>query len=70
MNCDEKTIWTFACGMLDGYLGRSRARLLWIARDGAVVSERTLSKLRSGERGARYAYEQFIAKGGAEDSGG
>lgn len=43
--------------------GRSSARTLWLDRDGQVVSERSLSKLRNGERGAGYAYRRLRAAG-------
>lgn len=45
------------------YLGRSKPRYLHLGPDGQVVSERALSKLRRGDRGAAYAYEQLRAKG-------
>ena len=45
------------------YVGRSASRTLLIANNGTVVSERSLSKLRNGERGAGYAYEQLRALG-------
>lgn len=42
------------------YRGRGRARTLLVARrTGQVVSERTLSKLRSGDRGREYALRQL-----------
>lgn len=45
------------------YFGRSRARTLLLDPRGCVVSERALSKLRGGERGADYAYRQLLAAG-------
>lgn len=45
------------------YFGRSRGQHLVIARDGRVLSARTLSKLRNGERGADGAYRQLLAMG-------
>lgn len=45
------------------YLGRGCARNHWLTREGAVVSQRALSKLRNGERGAAYAYEFLVANG-------
>lgn len=45
------------------YLGRSSARTLVLARDGRCINERTLSKLRNGERGAAYAERQMVAMG-------
>jgi hypothetical protein len=38
------------------YLGRTKPRRLWLAPDGTTISERALSKLRSGDRGATYTY--------------
>lgn len=45
------------------YLGRGRARTLLLDPRGRVVSERALSKVRRGERGADYAYRQLLAAG-------
>lgn len=45
------------------FLGRSSARTLTLARDGRSISERTLSKLRAGERGAAYAERQLVEMG-------
>lgn len=45
------------------YVGRGRKRRLVLAPDGRIVSERALSKLRNGERGEVYAYEQLIGLG-------
>lgn len=44
-------------------LGRGKPRVLILAPTGEVVSERTLSKLRRGERGEAYAYEQLVRWG-------
>lgn len=41
------------------YRGRGSKRTLTYAPDGAVISQRALSKIRLGERGAGYAYEQL-----------
>lgn len=38
------------------YLGRSTPRTLILAPDGTILSERALSKLRTGDRGADYTY--------------
>lgn len=45
------------------HVGRSKARYLVFDRAGRVVSERALAKLRSGDRGAGYVYEQLRAAG-------
>ncbi|WP_109015704.1 Mom family adenine methylcarbamoylation protein [Novimethylophilus kurashikiensis] len=45
------------------YHGRSSARTHIIARDGRVVSERSLSKIRLGESGVDYSIRQLIALG-------
>lgn len=45
------------------YAGRTRPRRLWLDRDGRVVSERALSKLRAEDRGARYVYDRLRAAG-------
>jgi hypothetical protein len=47
------------------YLGRSRARTLQLLPDGSVFSERSASKLRSGERGHAYAERQLLNYGDA-----
>lgn len=44
-------------------LGRGSRRTLILAPTGEVVSERALGKLRRGERGETYAYEQLVAWG-------
>ena len=46
------------------YRGMSSARTLWLAPNGACLSERLLSKIRLGESGERYAFER-LAKLGA-----
>lgn len=38
------------------YLGRTRPRSLWLTPAGTVLSDRALSKLRTDDRGAAYAY--------------
>jgi hypothetical protein len=45
------------------YCGRSSSRTLLIAGDGRAVSPRALSKLRTDDRGAAYAYAQLRAMG-------
>jgi hypothetical protein len=45
------------------YCGRSSSRTLLIAGDGRAVSPRALSKLRTEDRGAAYAYAQLRAMG-------
>lgn len=45
------------------YLGLSGGRTLTLARDGTVVSERSLSKIRLEESGQDYAVRQLIALG-------
>jgi hypothetical protein len=45
------------------YVGRSRARTLNLTPDGQVLSGRALSKIRLGERGDAYAYEQLLKAG-------
>jgi hypothetical protein len=45
------------------YLGRTKARRLWLADDGTVISDRALSKLRNDETGAGYAYETILRHG-------
>ena len=47
------------------YTGRATPRSLWILPDGTVFSERALSKLRTSERGWRYAAAQLVAAGAA-----
>lgn len=45
------------------YGGRTRARSLWILPDGTVFSERAMSKIRSRDRGYRYAIDQLVRHG-------
>ena len=45
------------------YQGRTTPRWLWLDRRGSVISERSLQKIRAGERGADYATRDFIACG-------
>lgn len=56
------------CGMIykahNGvYVGRGSSRTLVLARDGRVLSARTISKLRNDERGATGAYRQMLSMG-------
>ena len=45
------------------YQGRTTPRLLWLDSAARVVSERSLQKIRSQDRGAEYATRQFLASG-------
>lgn len=45
------------------YLGRATARTLRLLPDGRVFSARTAQKIRSGERGWRYAVDELVAAG-------
>lgn len=45
------------------HVGRAKPRTLVMTRDGQVLSERTLSKLRNDERGSAYAYRQLLRAG-------
>lgn len=45
------------------FTGTSSRRTLIVARDGRLLSERSLSKLRTGERGAGYAERQLVEAG-------
>jgi len=45
------------------YGGRATRRRLWILPDGTAFSERAMSKIRSRDRGYRYAIEQLVAAG-------
>lgn len=45
------------------HLGRSTPRTLWLDREGQVVSERAMAKLRTDDRGAAYAYQVLLAAG-------
>lgn len=46
------------------YCGRSRARSLLVGSDGTVISDRSLSKIRSNDQGWEYASEQLLRMGG------
>jgi hypothetical protein len=53
------------------YLGRSTSRVLTILSDGTVYSDRSMAKVRSGERGHEYAERQLVAHGATpRDAGG
>ncbi len=43
--------------------GRSSARMLWLSPDGESFSDRTLSKVRRGESGERYALQRLALRG-------
>lgn len=45
------------------YGGRTKARALWLLPDGTVFSERAMSKIRSRDRGYRYAIDQLVRHG-------
>lgn len=45
------------------YGGRTKARTLWLLPDGTVFSERAMSKIRSRDRGYRYAIDQLVRHG-------
>jgi hypothetical protein len=47
------------------YLGRATARTLHLLPDARVFSARTAQKIRTGERGWRYAVDQLVAAGAA-----
>lgn len=51
------------------YVGRTRARTWRLLPDGAVLSDRALSKLRTRERGWRYVVELLVAAGASPPSG-
>jgi hypothetical protein len=45
------------------YGGRTKARTLWLLPDGTIFSERAMSKIRSRDRGYRYAIDQLVRHG-------
>lgn len=45
------------------HIGRTNPRTLYLDRTGRIVSPRAMSKLRTGDRGAAYAYRQLLAMG-------
>lgn len=45
------------------YTGRGKARMLRLLPDGSVFSDRAAQKIRTNERGARYAATQLVAAG-------
>lgn len=45
------------------YLGRATRRRIWLTPDGTTISDRALSKLRTGGSGAAYAYAQLRRHG-------
>ena len=52
------------------HVGRSSRRVLLLDADGQVVSGRSLTKIRKGERGAEKAYERLVAAGAPRMSRG
>lgn len=56
-------IGTVYCALNARYGGRSTPRTIYMARDGSVISDRTLSKLRTDDKGARYTYEILRSHG-------
>ena len=52
------------------FLGRSSPRTLWLTAAGTILSPRTRSKLRNGERGAAYAGAQLAEAGAPERRAG
>jgi len=52
------------------YLGRGTPRMHWVGPDATLISPRALSKLRNGERGASYVYEQILRLGAPRRSPG
>jgi hypothetical protein len=52
------------------YTGRASPRTMRLAADGREMSNRAASKLRNGERGARYATAQLVAAGAREPAPG
>jgi hypothetical protein len=51
------------------YTGRATPRTLRLLPDGAVLSDRTLQKIRARERGWQHAVEQLVAHGAAAPDG-
>jgi hypothetical protein len=51
------------------YTGRSTARTLRLLPDGNVLSERAIQKIRSGEKGSRYASQLLVRFGAAPLTG-
>lgn len=45
------------------YAGRTKARSLWLLPNGTVFSERAMTKIRTRDRGYRYAVEQLVVHG-------
>ena len=52
------------------YTGRGRSQTLRLLPDGSALSGRALAKIRSGDRGWRYAVEQLVAAGAREPAAG
>ncbi len=53
-----------------GYFGKGSSRTLLLSRDGRVVSQRALSKIRNEERGADHAARQLVDMGAPERAAG
>ncbi len=51
-----------------GYFGKGSPRTLLLSKDGRVVSQRALSKIRNEERGADHAARQLVEMGAPERS--
>lgn len=49
-----------------GYFGKGSPRTLLLSKDGRVVSQRALSKIRNEERGAEHAARQLVEMGAPE----
>jgi hypothetical protein len=45
------------------YGGRTKARAMWLLPDGTCFSERAMSKIRTRDRGYRYAIDQLVRHG-------
>lgn len=56
-------VGTIYCASNAVYTGRASARTQWLLPDGAVFSERAMSKVRGRERGWRYSVDQLIEYG-------
>lgn len=56
-------VGTIYCASNAVYAGRATKRTLYLLPDGAVFSERAMSKIRAKEQGWRYAVEQLVNAG-------
>lgn len=61
--CKPAHAGTIYQGSNAAFLGRARARWLWLTAAGNVVSERSLSKIKAQHRGHRYAESQLVDAG-------